>query len=158
MKVRFMAVAFGLLLVAGLPLASMGGPLPGGPDGDGDGVENAFDNCLTAPNPTQADADHDGCGDACDNNLLCDNSNDGQITGADISSMIGVFNQTHPFDCTGDGVVTGADISLGIGQFNQATGPSGLLASLRKYPNAPAGPFGTPLPPQAGVTVVQDCK
>lgn len=35
-------------------------------DIDGDGVENACDNCYQVPNANQADADGDGFGDACD--------------------------------------------------------------------------------------------
>jgi len=35
-------------------------------DRDGDGVADALDNCVIAPNPTQANADGDGLGDACD--------------------------------------------------------------------------------------------
>jgi N-acetylneuraminic acid mutarotase len=37
-----------------------------GPDGDGDGVEDARDNCPAVPNPDQSDLDLDGLGDLCD--------------------------------------------------------------------------------------------
>jgi hypothetical protein len=36
------------------------------PDGDGDGVPDASDNCPAASNANQADSDGDGKGDACD--------------------------------------------------------------------------------------------
>jgi hypothetical protein len=35
-------------------------------DSDGDGIQDADDNCPETPNPDQADADGDGIGDACD--------------------------------------------------------------------------------------------
>ncbi|MDX2088075.1 MAG: thrombospondin type 3 repeat-containing protein, partial [Kofleriaceae bacterium] len=38
----------------------------GAADQDGDGVLDAFDACVAAPNPDQADRDADGAGDACD--------------------------------------------------------------------------------------------
>ena len=38
---------------------------PGAPDADGDGVIDAWDNCISIPNPLQEDANDDGCGDAC---------------------------------------------------------------------------------------------
>ncbi len=36
-------------------------------DSDGDGIGNAFDNCLNVPNANQLDSDEDGFGNACDN-------------------------------------------------------------------------------------------
>ena len=44
-----------------------------GPDGDGDGVLDDFDNCIAVSNPTQRDGDDDGVGDACD---ICDGHDD----------------------------------------------------------------------------------
>lgn len=38
---------------------------PSGADGDGDGIDNAFDNCPTVANPTQVDSNGDRIGDAC---------------------------------------------------------------------------------------------
>ncbi len=37
-----------------------------GEDPDGDGIDSAFDNCPTIPNPDQSDNDSDGRGDVCD--------------------------------------------------------------------------------------------
>lgn len=37
-----------------------------GDDADGDGINDAFDNCMNAANADQADTDGDGTGDACD--------------------------------------------------------------------------------------------
>ena len=41
-------------------------PSPPAPDGDGDGVADARDNCAAAGNPSQTDQDSDGVGDACE--------------------------------------------------------------------------------------------
>jgi hypothetical protein len=51
-----------------------------GPDGDGDGLPDASDNCPVTPNPGQEDGDGDGKGNACE--WVCndgvDNDGDGK--------------------------------------------------------------------------------
>jgi uncharacterized protein YjbI with pentapeptide repeats len=58
-------------------------------DSDGDGVENALDNCLAIANPDQADADMNTIGDACDSgtasNYICSG------TGADCPDYIDIL-------------------------------------------------------------------
>ena len=172
MKVSWMAITFGFFLAVGMPLTAMAGPSPGGPDTDGDTIEDAIDNCLTASNTNQADADHDGCGDACDGNLICDVDGDGTVAGSDLSTILGQFGgppapgpTPPPGDCDGDGAVAGSDLSFALGQFGSAndTGPSGLPASQRNNIAADlvSGPTGvssdTGLPPVTGVSQTQDC-
>jgi hypothetical protein len=51
---------------------------PSSSDRDGDGIEDAEDNCPDEPNPKQADRDEDGIGDACDfAESLADRDRDG---------------------------------------------------------------------------------
>jgi len=47
------------IFICGVPL----------PDADGDGINDAGDNCPTIPNADQADLDGDGIGDVCDDDL-----------------------------------------------------------------------------------------
>lgn len=47
-------------------LRSVTSPDPFGPDSDGDGIPDGWDNCPQVPNPDQADRDGTGVGDACD--------------------------------------------------------------------------------------------
>jgi len=139
MKVRFAALMAGFFLVVGLPLAATAGPTPGGPDGDSDGVENAFDDCTVRPNGNQKDQDHDGCGDQCD----ADYNQSGTTDGLDYLAFKAAFGKStgHPAynpvvdtDCMGS--VDGLDYLVFKGEFGTPPGPSGINASF-KGPSCP---------------------
>lgn len=139
MKVRLMALAFGFFLVAGLPLAAFAGPTPGGVDSDGDGVENAFDNCTTASNTNQADADHDGCGDVCDPPTDADATGDTVVGTPDFVQLLAQFGSTTggSADFTGDGFVGTPDYILLLAQFGNVVGPSGITNPSRDLTACP---------------------
>lgn len=52
---------------------------------DADGVADAVDNCIAAPNADQADADGDGYGDACE--APCDLTGDNVVGVPDFSLL-----------------------------------------------------------------------
>jgi uncharacterized delta-60 repeat protein len=58
------------------------------PDGDGDGIDDEFDNCPDVANPDQVDRDGDGMGDACDP----DDDNDGIPDTRDPDTVADVVN------------------------------------------------------------------
>ena len=140
MKVRLIALTFGIFLAAGFPLAAIAGPTPGGPDGDGDTVEDAFDNCTNNVNPGQEDADHDGCGDVCDNGpLFSDGTGDNIVSVLDFILLSGAFNTSTggPADFTGDGLVSANDFIVLSGEFGNFIGPSGITNVSRDVVECP---------------------
>ena len=54
------------LLVLLVIFASLAPAAYAGADGDGDGVPDSSDNCVSVHNPDQADGERDGIGDRCD--------------------------------------------------------------------------------------------
>ncbi len=140
MKVKLMALAAGFCLVVGLPLAAMAGPTPGGADTDGDGVENAFDNCTNSANPSQKDVDHDGCGDTCD----ADFDQNGTAALADFGifklaygSNAGqpAYNPAADMDCNGN--IGISDFGLFKLEYGTTAGPSGITNAGRNLTACP---------------------
>jgi hypothetical protein len=140
MKVRLIALTFGILLVAGLPLAATAGPLSGGGDSDGDTVADAFDNCTGSINPGQEDVDHDGCGDVSDKGpITSDGSGDTVVGAPDFTLLAGAFGATTggPADFSGDTIVGAPDFVLLAGEFGNFIGPSGVTNTSRDFVECP---------------------
>jgi len=156
MKVRLLALAFGFSLVAGVAYA---GPLPGGTDTDGDGVEDAFDNCTSESNAAQTDTDHNGCGNACTcvgsidpapcgptgqatAALLCDGNGDTIVNAGDYSLILAEWDCPNPpgsnpacpappllMDCNGDTVTNAGDYAVILAEWENSAGASGITSA-----------------------------
>lgn len=105
-------------------------------DSDGDGVDDAFDNCIEAANADQRDTNGDGYGNACD----ADIDDDGIVNSADLALIkAAFFTQTgkpgydQDTDLDGDGRINFGDLAIMKASFLSAPGPS-------SFPSfAPAG-------------------
>jgi hypothetical protein len=127
MKLNLMALGCAFLLALGLSSATFAGSIT---DGDGDGVPDAFDNCLVVANGPlggnpcgQFDADADGFGNACDpdygNNLVVDSG--------DLVVLLGALGGPNVLvDANCNGVVDSGDLVGLLGTLGGSPGPSGL--------------------------------
>jgi hypothetical protein len=98
-------------------------------DVDGDGIENASDNCTLVANPDQLDADGDGYGNICDADL----NNSGMVNTFDYGILRSVLGQpasaspnAAAADLDGSGSVTVTDFALLRARLGTPPGPSGL--------------------------------
>ena len=118
------------------------------PDGDGDGIPDAEDNCPEVPNADQSDVDEDGPGDVCDNcmwrvntaqddcepdycgNLCdCDYNQNGTCDFVDFGMFVMAFGRTSDLCRDHTEPVTGEigfpDFGFFVGNFGLRPGPSG---------------------------------
>lgn len=94
-------------------------------DRDGDGVEDAMDNCLFQANVDQRDSDRDGFGNLCDADL----NGDGVTTLIDFAGFRSAFRSSDAdADFDGDGVVGTADFGHFLRMFGHPPGPGAVLA------------------------------
>jgi len=92
-------------------------------DADGDGVEDALDNCTDASNAGQDDTDGDGYGNACD----ADVNNDCVINVLDLGVLRSAFFGNDPLlDFNSDGIVNIGDLGIMRANFFGAPGPAGM--------------------------------
>jgi uncharacterized protein (DUF1800 family) len=91
-------------------------------DSDGDGVDDAQDNCTEIANPDQRDSNGDGFGNVCDADL--DNNNSVSFADLDLfRSAFGTNDTDADFD--GNGSVSFADLDAFRMLFGKPPGPSG---------------------------------
>ncbi len=124
-------------------------------DADGDGVDDAADNCPTLRNEDQTDGDGDGRGDACDNCVLdvdasqwdsnadgfgnacdADFSGDGRVGPEDLERLEQGFLRRRgepgfdpDLDLDGNGAIGISDFNRLRDRFGAAPGPSALPCS-----------------------------
>ena len=96
----------------------------GGADGDGDGVDDASDNCISVANPDQRDTDADAIGNVCDPDVAA--PNDCMVNFADLNLYKSNFFQSGDLDTdnNGDGQTNFADLTILKDLFFGPPGPS----------------------------------
>ncbi|MEZ4436609.1 MAG: thrombospondin type 3 repeat-containing protein [bacterium] len=99
----------------------MGGEGPPG-DRDDDGVPDAVDNCLNAPNNSQQDSDEDEIGDACDNCPALYNADQADADGDGVGDVCS--------DRDGDGLLDLVDNCPGAANRDQADGDDDGVGDL----------------------------
>lgn len=92
-------------------------------DMDGDGIDDAADNCSMLHNPDQRDSNADGFGNACDMDL----NNDNVVNVVDLGLLrVAFFTDDADADSNGDGVVNAVDLGALRSLFLMPPGPGTL--------------------------------
>ena len=102
-------------------------PIVAIPDGDGDGIPDATDNCPGAPNPSQTDTDGDGLGDVCDPDTL-------EAVAVSVPS-----GGTATTDTEGDGATPADTIETWL---TLPAGGSGGVVNIAEMPTTAGPPTG----------------
>jgi hypothetical protein len=98
-----------ILLVGILALSFALGTPAFAADTDGDGIDDAIDNCLGLANADQRDTDGDGSGNRCDGDL----NNDFEVNSLDLGLFKKKVGTADPdADFNGDGSVNSADAAI----------------------------------------------
>jgi hypothetical protein len=107
----------------GIDSASVVSPTLRIADRDGDGVQDALDNCYDDANPLQIDADSDSIGNRCDGDF----NNDCVVNAFDLGILKSVYFSSDPIvDLSEDGTVNVLGLAIFKRQFFQPPGPSGI--------------------------------
>lgn len=118
--------ALALALALAAPLSVWGA------DSDGDGLQDAVDNCILVANPAQCDSDGDNYGNACDGDL----NNSGATNAQDVTLFRDELGQPslsstgyNAADINCNGTVNAQDATLFQQLVGLPSGPSGFFAT-----------------------------
>ena len=93
----------------------------GSTDSDGDGINDATDNCPMVPNANQADSDGDGVGNKCDNCKFIANADQQDTDGDGIGDLCDTCpTGPNDADADGDGICDAIDNCPLVANANQA--------------------------------------
>lgn len=128
-KTKLHAISLGMF-VATMALSSPSFAI----DTDGDGTDDALDNCTLTANPDQRDSNGDGFGNACD----ADINDDGTVNSLDLGLFKRVFSTvSSDADINGDGRVNSQDLGLFKRMFLKPPGPSNVTPDPALVANPP---------------------